>query len=60
MAADPEHAERRVLAQLKNNLAPPQPSLAFSVQALGGSAPRLVWEGPTSWTANELLGRSRN
>jgi hypothetical protein len=52
---DPGEPDRRVLAQVKNNLAPPQPSLAFTVQAPGGADPRLEWLGPSPLTADELL-----
>jgi hypothetical protein len=43
-----------VLAQVKNNLAPPQPSLAYRVVA-AGAAPTVSWLGPTDDTADALL-----
>ena len=55
VAQDPAEPGRRVLAQVKNNLAPPQPSLAFSVEAHEGAAPRLCWLGPSPLTADQLL-----
>ena len=51
---DPKEPERRVLAQVKNNLAPPQPSLAFTVEAANGTA-RLNWLGASALTADELV-----
>jgi hypothetical protein len=56
VAADPEAEGRRVLAQVKNNLAPPQPSLAFEVRPRAGAPPELVWLGESPRTADELLG----
>jgi hypothetical protein len=55
VARDPCDPERRVLAQVKNNLAPPQPSLAFRVQELSAGAPVLSWLGPSLWSADQLL-----
>jgi hypothetical protein len=57
---DPEHSDRRVLAQVKNNLAPPQPSLSFAVEAPEGTAPRLNWLSPSRFTADELLAAEGN
>jgi len=59
VARDPEDTDRRVLAQVKNNLAPAQPSLAFTLQAgqLGGT--ELRWLGASSLTADELLAGQR-
>ncbi len=56
VAADPEAPERRVLAQLKNNLAPPQPSLAFAVRPHPGGPPELTWLGESPLTADALVG----
>jgi hypothetical protein len=55
VAADPKVPGRRVLAQEKNNLGPPQPSLAFEVVDAGGDLPGLSWLGPVDWTAGALL-----
>ena len=60
--ADPAGAPgpaRRVLAQQKNNLGPPQPSLAFAIVpgTAGGAA--LSWLGPVEMTADGLLARRR-
>jgi len=48
---------RRVLAQIKNNLAPPQPSLAFRVVISedNNRPPTLTWLGPVSASADQLL-----
>jgi hypothetical protein len=46
-----------VLAQVKNNLAPPQPSLAYQVQKDEAETLSLTWLGPTSCTAAQLLAR---
>jgi len=56
LARDPYVAHRRVLAQVKNNLAPPQASLAFSLPEGEGAAPGLTWHGPSTWSADDLLG----
>jgi hypothetical protein len=56
LARDLHLPERRVLAQIKNNLAPPQPSLSFSFPETGTAAPALTWHGCCDATADELLG----
>lgn len=55
VALDPHYPGRRVLAQLKNNLAPPQPSLAFEVRPTEGGLPVLAWLGKTDLGADALL-----
>jgi hypothetical protein len=55
IARDPHAPERCVLAQVKNNLAPPQPSLTYTVTPDESGAPTLSWLGPTDWTADRLL-----
>jgi hypothetical protein len=55
IAADPRVPDRRVLAQEKNNLAAPQPSLAFEVADAGNDLPALSWLGPCDWKADALL-----
>jgi hypothetical protein len=52
---DPENAGRSVLAQVKNNLASIQPSLAFEIQAGESGQPVISWLGTCSWSADELL-----
>jgi len=54
-AADPRAETRGVLAQVKNNLAPAQPSLAFEVRQADEAGPSIAWLGPTDWTADALL-----
>src|SRR5206468_1447790 len=56
IARDPKQPERCVLAEVKNNYAPPQPSLAYSVTDTGAAVPNLEWHGESSLTAKELLG----
>ncbi len=55
IAREPRPPGRCILAQLKNNLAAPQPSLAYEVAAGGGCLPTLCWQGPCAWTADQLL-----
>jgi hypothetical protein len=55
VAADPEAPARRVLAQVKNNLAPPQPSLAYEIRTADGAPPAVAWLGPSPKTADDLL-----
>jgi hypothetical protein len=55
IADDPRRPGRHVLAQEKNNLAPPQPSLAFEVAAGDGGQPAIHWLGPVDYSANSLL-----
>src|SRR5262249_37913509 len=55
IARDPHAPAQCVLAQVKNNLAPPQPSLAYSVQVRDNGPPLLTWLGPHPLTADQLL-----
>jgi hypothetical protein len=55
VARDPLDPRQCVLAQVKNNLAPLQPSLAYSVQATPPGPPRLSWLGVSPWTADQLV-----
>ncbi|HKI31853.1 MAG TPA: AAA family ATPase [Gemmataceae bacterium] len=57
--SDPSPPARRVLASVKNNLAPPQPSLAFELGREEGAAMALTWVGPVAVTADALLARPR-
>ena len=50
---DDETDTRRVLANVKGNLAPPQPALVYQVDSVGAH-PRLSWHGSVSLTADEL------
>jgi hypothetical protein len=58
IARDPQDPRRRILAQVKNNLAPAQPSLAFTVEPQDGAPPTLSWMGPCAWTADQLLAEA--
>jgi hypothetical protein len=64
IARDPHEPERRVLVQVKNNMAPPQPSLAFAVQTQEGAPPTLTWHDPSaiapaiSWRRCSATARS--
>lgn len=58
-ANDPLDPARKVLAQVKNNLAPPQPSLAYQIVKQENGAPLLRWLGPCAWTANQLVCSAR-
>jgi hypothetical protein len=55
VARDPHAPAQCVLAQVKNNLAPPQPSLAYCVQEQEKASPLLSWLGPHPLTADQLL-----
>jgi hypothetical protein len=59
VAESPEAPGRRVLAQQKGNLGPPQPSLAFEVVQPEGGAATLSWLGPAAVTAEGLVGSRR-
>jgi hypothetical protein len=59
LVPDVHNPGRRVLAQVKNNLAPPQPSLAFSIQPADNGLPQLTWHGPTDLSADTLLADLR-
>jgi hypothetical protein len=52
---DPLQPEHCVLAQVKNNLAAAQPSLAYRVTPHESAPPTLSWLGPTDRTADQLL-----
>jgi hypothetical protein len=56
-ARDPKETSKCVLAQVKNNIAPRQPSLAYQVEAHAGGPPTFTWLGPASYTVEDLSGR---
>jgi hypothetical protein len=56
---DPQAPGRRVLAQVRNSLAPPQPSLAYQVTAAAGALPAVEWLGTSAVKADELVARTR-
>jgi hypothetical protein len=55
VAPDPGDPQRRLLAQVKNNLAVPQPTLTYAVDAPGTAQARLTWQRPSPWTADQVL-----
>ena len=55
VARDPGMPERCVLAQVRNALAGPQPSLAYRLSAAGGALPVVEWLGPSPTSSDELL-----
>jgi len=60
LARAPQEPERgRVLAQVKNNLGPRQPSLAFRIEGGAGQPPSLTWLGPSPLTADDLVRAAR-
>src|SRR5262249_31772874 len=44
-----------VLAQPKSNLAAPQPSLSFTIEATDATTPRVVWHGQNHASFEQLL-----
>lgn len=56
LAAHPEDATRRVIAQTKSNLGSPVPALALRlVSGPADAVARVAWEGPTHHQASDLL-----
>jgi hypothetical protein len=55
IARDPHRAGRRVLTQVKNNLAPPQSRLALDVKSNSDALPTLEWLGTSPLSAADLL-----
>ncbi|MCI0638774.1 MAG: AAA family ATPase [Gemmataceae bacterium] len=53
---DPEVKERAVMAHVKSNFDPPQPSLAYMLKSGGNSMPELAWLGHSRFTDNDLVG----
>jgi len=59
IAEEPDHPGHRVLAQIKNNVAPPQPSLAFQILAEEGQPPVVSWlSGTRPFTADQFLAKA--
>lgn len=56
-ALDPRQPRRFLLGQLKNNLDPPQPSLAYTIAAHEAGAARIDWHGPSPWRDDDLVVR---
>jgi hypothetical protein len=55
VARDPQGPERCVLAEVKKNLGPTQPGLAYSICGGEGVTPTVGWRGPSPWLADQLL-----
>lgn len=55
VASDPDDPDRRVLASVKSNLAPPPESLAYRLVGTETGVARVQWEGATAHTATDLL-----
>ncbi len=59
LAPDPDDSQRRILASTKDNLGRPPPSLAFRLLSSPGiHVARVVWDGESGWTADQLLRES--
>lgn len=59
VAADPDDADRRVLASVKSNLGAAPDSLTYRLVSAGNyGVARVQWEGATAHTARELLASS--
>lgn len=58
LAPDPRRRERRILADIKNNLGPRQPSLAFEITTGPTGGPALTWLGPCDFSADLLVTTS--
>ncbi len=54
-ARDPETPGRQVMAQVKNNLAAPQPSLAYRITGQRPDPPTVDWLGPSPLGAAALV-----
>jgi hypothetical protein len=55
VARDPFEPGRCVLAQVRNSLAGPQPSLAYQLSAVDGALPAVEWLGTSLLSADALL-----
>jgi hypothetical protein len=55
---DPQEPGRCVLAQVRNSLGRPQPSLAYRLGSADGELPTVEWLGTTPVSADALLGRA--
>src|SRR5215217_605239 len=55
VAEDPEDAERRILAQNKQNLCKPAASLVFTVEMAPNGAARVLWCGQSELNASQIL-----
>src|SRR5262249_38193528 len=48
-----------ILTQLKNNLDPPQVSLAYAVNSDASGTPCVAWQGPSGWSHEDLTAATR-
>jgi hypothetical protein len=56
VAKDPQDDTRRIVACVKNNLAPMPPALAYTIVGVNGGSARLRWDPrPVEITADQLL-----
>src|SRR5215212_9582261 len=55
VAEDPEDAERRILAQNKQNLCKPAASLVFTLETAPNGAARVLWCGQSELNASQIL-----
>jgi hypothetical protein len=60
LGCDPAAPQRRILSQVKNNLAVLQTSLAFELRSRDNAPPELAWLGNSSWAADQVLGNRRS
>jgi hypothetical protein len=56
VARDPQTPGQCVLAQVRNTLGAPQPSLAYRLNSSDGGLPAVEWLGTSPVSADELLG----
>jgi hypothetical protein len=54
-ARDEARPTRRVFSNVKNNLAPPRPSLAYEIRAADGAAAEVAWLGASPWSGDDLV-----
>src|SRR5260370_42668849 len=54
-AADPHLSKSYVLTQPKNNLDASQPGLAYAIEPDAAGEARIVWRGPSTFNAENLL-----
>ena len=56
IAPDPDDPQRRILAATNDNLGHMPPSLVFHIESMpGNDVARVVWDGESDWSANQLL-----
>jgi putative DNA primase/helicase len=55
VARHPDNDRQRVLAQIKNNLAPPQSALAYEIVNDAQGRPQVSWQGAVDLGADELV-----